>query len=302
MSEVTDFYRRPSRTSGLGRHADLMAGFPDDAEALGAIVRGLLMFPGGFCPTRGRPEPAGYCCAGSLLKRGRRVSREPDMIMGRWCVKKDEQASRRLLRAVSEDDYAGKTRKAARCHPHRAAPDRRRPGRRGRLPGTAAGLAPVSAAANPVVGLVKHPRPARPADGAAAGGPGGRSCRSVIRSRPWPRSPRPPARGCRARWSGGGCSSATRSAGTSRGDRGRHGGTQRYAAARGGMRRHAAACGGMRRHAAACGGMRRHAAAPWGDPGAGPRQRVRPSWPARTPAWKREPASRAASSSATRRR
>lgn len=29
----------------------------------------------------------------------------------------------------------------------------------------------VSAAANPVVGLVKHPRPARPADGAAAGGP-----------------------------------------------------------------------------------------------------------------------------------
>lgn len=29
----------------------------------------------------------------------------------------------------------------------------------------------VSAAANPVVGLVKHPRAARPADGAAAGQP-----------------------------------------------------------------------------------------------------------------------------------
>jgi hypothetical protein len=43
MSEVTDFYRRPSRTSGLGRHAGLVAGFPDDAEALGAIVRGLLI-------------------------------------------------------------------------------------------------------------------------------------------------------------------------------------------------------------------------------------------------------------------
>lgn len=43
MSEVPDFYRRPSRTSSLGRHGDLVAGLPADPEALGAIVRGLLI-------------------------------------------------------------------------------------------------------------------------------------------------------------------------------------------------------------------------------------------------------------------
>ncbi len=40
---MTLFYRQPSPTSGLGRHADLSPGLPADPEALGAIVRGLLV-------------------------------------------------------------------------------------------------------------------------------------------------------------------------------------------------------------------------------------------------------------------
>jgi hypothetical protein len=43
MSEITDFYRRPGPTSDLGRHRELVLGFPADAEALGTIVRGLLV-------------------------------------------------------------------------------------------------------------------------------------------------------------------------------------------------------------------------------------------------------------------
>src|ERR1700678_1411477 len=43
MSEITRFYRQPSPTSDLGRHADLLPGLPADPEALGAIVRGLLI-------------------------------------------------------------------------------------------------------------------------------------------------------------------------------------------------------------------------------------------------------------------
>ena len=43
MSEITDFYRRPGPTSGLGRHRELVLGLPSDAEALGTIVRGLLV-------------------------------------------------------------------------------------------------------------------------------------------------------------------------------------------------------------------------------------------------------------------
>ena len=43
MSEITDFYRRPSPTSDLGPHGELVYGLPADAEALGAIVRGLLI-------------------------------------------------------------------------------------------------------------------------------------------------------------------------------------------------------------------------------------------------------------------
>ena len=40
---MTLFYRQPSPTSDLGRHADLLPGLPADPEALGAIVRGLLV-------------------------------------------------------------------------------------------------------------------------------------------------------------------------------------------------------------------------------------------------------------------
>lgn len=40
---MTQFYREPSPTSDLGRHADLLPGLPADPEALGAIVRGLLV-------------------------------------------------------------------------------------------------------------------------------------------------------------------------------------------------------------------------------------------------------------------
>jgi hypothetical protein len=43
MSEITDFYRRPGPTSDLGRHGELVYGLPADAEALGTIVRGLLI-------------------------------------------------------------------------------------------------------------------------------------------------------------------------------------------------------------------------------------------------------------------
>jgi hypothetical protein len=43
MSEITDFYRQPSPTSDLGRHRELGLGLPADAEALGTIVRGLLI-------------------------------------------------------------------------------------------------------------------------------------------------------------------------------------------------------------------------------------------------------------------
>jgi Transglutaminase-like superfamily len=43
VSEVIRFYRQPSPTSDLGRHADLPPGLPADPEALGAIVRGLLV-------------------------------------------------------------------------------------------------------------------------------------------------------------------------------------------------------------------------------------------------------------------
>ena len=43
MSEITDFYQRPSPTSDLGRHGDLVRSFPADAGALGTIVRGLLI-------------------------------------------------------------------------------------------------------------------------------------------------------------------------------------------------------------------------------------------------------------------
>lgn len=43
MSEIVDFYRRPSSTSSLGRHSNLVPALPADPEALSAIVRGLLI-------------------------------------------------------------------------------------------------------------------------------------------------------------------------------------------------------------------------------------------------------------------
>jgi transglutaminase superfamily protein len=43
MNETTDFYRRPSPTSDLGRHGKLVPGLPAGPEALGAVVRGLLV-------------------------------------------------------------------------------------------------------------------------------------------------------------------------------------------------------------------------------------------------------------------
>jgi hypothetical protein len=43
MREIIDFYRRPGPTSDLGRHRELVLGFPVDAGALGTIVRGLLL-------------------------------------------------------------------------------------------------------------------------------------------------------------------------------------------------------------------------------------------------------------------
>jgi len=43
MSDITDFYRRPSLTSDLGRHRELVPRLPTGAGALGTIVRGLLI-------------------------------------------------------------------------------------------------------------------------------------------------------------------------------------------------------------------------------------------------------------------
>jgi hypothetical protein len=43
VNEITRFYRQPSPTSELGRHADLSPSLPTDPEALSAIVRGLLV-------------------------------------------------------------------------------------------------------------------------------------------------------------------------------------------------------------------------------------------------------------------
>jgi hypothetical protein len=43
VSEITRFYRNPSPTSDLGRHAGLVPALPADPEALSAIVRGLLL-------------------------------------------------------------------------------------------------------------------------------------------------------------------------------------------------------------------------------------------------------------------
>ncbi|BAL88677.1 hypothetical protein AMIS_34570 [Actinoplanes missouriensis 431] len=43
MDDATPFYRQPSRTSVLGRHRDRVLDLPADPEALGAIVRGLLI-------------------------------------------------------------------------------------------------------------------------------------------------------------------------------------------------------------------------------------------------------------------
>jgi hypothetical protein len=43
MSEITRFYQQASPTSDLGRHAGLSAGLPAGPEALGAVVRGLLV-------------------------------------------------------------------------------------------------------------------------------------------------------------------------------------------------------------------------------------------------------------------
>ena len=43
MDEMAHFYRQSSPTSDLGRHRDRSLGLPADPEALGAIVRGLLI-------------------------------------------------------------------------------------------------------------------------------------------------------------------------------------------------------------------------------------------------------------------
>jgi len=43
MSEIADFYRQPSPTSDLGRHRKLVLDLPAAPEALGTIVRGLLI-------------------------------------------------------------------------------------------------------------------------------------------------------------------------------------------------------------------------------------------------------------------
>jgi transglutaminase superfamily protein len=43
MDDIARFYRRPGPTSDPGRHRDRVLGLPADPEALGAIVRGLLI-------------------------------------------------------------------------------------------------------------------------------------------------------------------------------------------------------------------------------------------------------------------
>ena len=43
VDEITRFYRQPSPSSDLGRHGNLLSGLPSDPEALGEIVRGLLV-------------------------------------------------------------------------------------------------------------------------------------------------------------------------------------------------------------------------------------------------------------------
>ncbi|MEV6347927.1 transglutaminase-like domain-containing protein [Actinoplanes sp. NPDC051851] len=43
MDDITRFYRQTSPTSRLGRHDHLVPGLPHDPEALGAVVRGLLV-------------------------------------------------------------------------------------------------------------------------------------------------------------------------------------------------------------------------------------------------------------------
>ena len=70
----------------------------------------------------------------------------------------------------------------------------------------------VSAAANPVTGLIKHPRP--PA-WLKHPQPASRSCQSGIPALPWRRLPQRPEPTSRAPPSGGACSSATPCAGTS---------------------------------------------------------------------------------------
>ena len=57
MSDITDFYRRPSLTSELGRHRGLVPLLPNGAGALGAIVRGLLIH-NVAAKIRGLPLPA----------------------------------------------------------------------------------------------------------------------------------------------------------------------------------------------------------------------------------------------------
>jgi hypothetical protein len=57
VSEITCFYRQPSPTSDLGRHAGLSPGLPGDPEALSAIVRGLLVHTF-VAKVQGLPFPA----------------------------------------------------------------------------------------------------------------------------------------------------------------------------------------------------------------------------------------------------
>jgi len=57
MSDITDFYRRPSLTSDLGRHRELVPRLPTGAGALGTIVRGLLIH-NVAAKIRGLPLPA----------------------------------------------------------------------------------------------------------------------------------------------------------------------------------------------------------------------------------------------------
>jgi hypothetical protein len=43
VREITRFYRQPSPTSDLGRHAGISPGLPAAPEALSGIVRGVLL-------------------------------------------------------------------------------------------------------------------------------------------------------------------------------------------------------------------------------------------------------------------